>query len=909
MKKIWVLGIGLACLGWLAGAAFGVTYGVSGEPAGMAQVDGSDPDGNYAEAEELAVVGQVDGANPNAYLLLRVPSEWLDGLGENPLRAELCLKSHFSRWLGTNTLRLRPLAGGYAPGNVTWNESEAGVAWTTPGGAVDESVPPIDAMASTEVCGEVTRSVFRFDLRPWLTDEAARASMADFGVRVEVPEEAVPDSGRSFIKVVFYNPAVHTTDSAALLGARQGESFTSDLFAVGFIDSAPKKGTAETVLWEQGTSTVGKCLLNGKDGSECRALFTMPAELRSMPPAAVAGVSVAFDVQVADYQGERITMYPLLAGPILEERDWASFIADYEAGNNPDEPVMPTHGPSWAWADGPVNLDDNEYERVPWAAPMTQNRDGVSAGPWDGTLGVDAVVTNGKATFDLTALWRDPAARKLLLENGAIVVMDPANWDAVAADGRMPRVNLYRPDIIVQEMGHSSLFAVELGRKAAPGPTTADVALFAQLDEAEPDTKITGNAKVIMNAGDKGDANVAGVIAGLDPGMAEELGPLVLTYSSSRTVVVDGVTNMGTLWMAPLTRPIGQNEPSWPTWNSAVSGDAPVSWTTPGGDADLEAAVVGVWNYDVQTLTFDLSAWDISGSALKELADNGFLLWFAEADRPVSGFYRYTFPASCEGSALQMTGKAVGSVTIDSGSPDTPLWGGGTARVVLNGNAGTECRTLYKFSDALASLNADNQRVTLVLTTFRNTTGGRDVVLQPLAVPFRIDQATWTSSGYSPWTTAGGDFMDAGVAAELGDGYANFDLTALLRDPATADALLRNGAVVRMLGDFPESGNAMLNGNTSAHADAALRPFIVETPAELAICDFALSGPSADAPDAPRTLSLRVEGLDATHDYGVWTATDLADEWTRMGSLAADGSFAADLEDAAGMGFFRIEEE
>lgn len=151
--------------------------------------------------------------------------------------------------------------------------------------------------------------------------------------------------------------------------------------------------------------------------------------------------------------------------------------------------------------------------------------------------------------------------------------------------------------------------------------------------------------------------------------------------------------------------------------------------------------------------------------------------------------------------------------------------------------------------------------------------------------------------------------MDAGIAAELGDGYANFDLTALLRDPATADALLKNGAVVRMLGDFPESGNVMLNGNTSAHADTALRPFIVETPAELAICDFALSGPSADAPDAPRTLSLRVEGLDATHDYGVWATADLAGEWMRMGSLAADGSFAADLEDAAGMGFFRIEEE
>ena len=900
------LGIGLAFAVLLAGSAYGVTYGVPGEPTGLAQLDGSAPNENYAAAEELAVVGNVNEDNPDAFLLLQIPSDWLDELGDNPLRAELCLKSHFSRWLGTNTLRLRPLAAAYAPESVTWNESASGMAWSTPGGTFDATVPPIDAAASTEVCGETTKSVFRFDLRPWLTNAAARTAMATYGVRVEVPEEAAPDSDRGFIKVFFHNPAVQTTDAAALLGARGGIAFDSDQFAVGYIDSKPKNGTAETVLWEQGIGTVGKCLLNGQDGSECRAIFTMPKELRTLAPAAVAGVSVSFDIWTGDYQGERITMYPLIAGPKLEERDWATYIADYEAGRKPDEPAMPTHGPSWAWADGPVNTDDTEYERIPWAAPMTQNVDGNSSGPWDSSLGVDGVVTTRKATFDLTALWRDPAARKLLLENGAIVVMDPANWEAATDSKRMPRVNLYRPDIFVQAQGHVSLFTVEPGKMAASGPDAVGVSMFAQLDAAEPDTKFTGNAKVIMNAGDGGDANVAGHLAGLDPGMAESLGQLVLTYSSSRTVVVDGVTNMGTLWMAPLTRPIGQDEATWPTWNNAINGSAPESWTTPGGDADTESAVAGVWDDDAQTLTYDLSSWSPTSSALKNLADNGFLLWFAEADRPEVGFYRFTFPSSCEGSALHLTNKALGSVTIDSGAPDTPLWGNGTAKVLLNGNNETECRTLYKFSNALLSLEASNQRVTLVLTTFRNTTDGRDVVLHPLSAPFRLDQVTWDHSGYAPWTTPGGDFMDAGVSAELGDGYANFDLTALLRDPATADALLKNGAVVRMLGDFPESGNAMLNGHTSANEDSALRPILVETPADLAICDFSMT---ASSTDTPQTLSLRVEGLDATHDYGVWAAADLAGEWTRLGSLAADGAFAADLAEDAAMGFFRIVEE
>lgn len=255
-------------------------------------------------------------------------------------------------------------------------------------------------------------------------------------------------------------------------GVVQAEEIRTTQFEVGYIDSAPKKGTAETVLFGQGSSSVAKILLNA-DGSECRVLMGMPEVLRELDANTVTGLVATFEAQIGGYSGEGIRMYAIDGGTKLGRRPWEDYS---DAGSAP--PTL-ANGPSWRWADGPADTNDAAYVRTDWSRPNVLCTNGVSTGPWyDGAFATAIVdVESGTVTFDMTELWRDPVARGYLLSNGAMCVMDPACWPAVRTSGSMPRVNLYRPDPDVEDSGHTSFMTIWTGEAPAPVVRPAFVAI------------------------------------------------------------------------------------------------------------------------------------------------------------------------------------------------------------------------------------------------------------------------------------------------------------------------------------------------------------------------------------------------------------------------------------------------
>lgn len=351
-------------------------------------------------------------------------------------------------------LVLAPLAAPFDPATVTWDAAPA----------VRSPAVTNAPVLYTNLPAPTAR--YAFDLAPLFAAKASRNAFFSNGVAISpAPAGLSADS-------LLFRAVVHPASATA--------------FAVGYIDSAPRYGSATpaTVLWEQGFSAVGKVVLNAADGSECRALFTLPDDIAALPPESVASLVADFDLEVNETNGtERLLLFPLLPGPALERRRWE----DYSHWDD-DIPPRPTHGPSWAYADGPA--DGRDGPTTPWARPMVSYTNGVlGPGPW---LDVPPVVaalselsaTSKRARFDLTPLWRDPAARQCLVSNGAIVLLDPAAWTAAFSGSgqKSPRFNLYRPDPYVQTEHpgkHSYATIVPAPALTSIAPSSSNLALTA----------------------------------------------------------------------------------------------------------------------------------------------------------------------------------------------------------------------------------------------------------------------------------------------------------------------------------------------------------------------------------------------------------------------------------------------
>ena len=178
---------------------------------------------------------------------------------------------------------------------------------------------------------------------------------------------------------------------------------------------------------------------------------------------------------------------------------------------------------------------------------------------------------------------------------------------------------------------------------------------------------------------------------------------------------------------------------------------------------------------------------------------------------------------------------------LDSGKPDKNLSGDAFSKVLVNYEGGEisakgVTAVLLRLPDALLSAQpADLARASLVFHVLKANNWQPTVFsprLFPLAAPYAFSETTWNDSAAgTPWTTPGGDTLDAFVDGSY-DARAqtlSFNLLPLLSDATAAAALAANGALIRLAWDeLPDSGFSMLNlHNTQAAAENLPAAYVV----------------------------------------------------------------------------------
>ena len=492
-------------------------------------------------------------------------------------------------------------------------------------------------------------------------------------------------------------------------------------------------------------------------------------------------------------------------------------------------------------------------------------------GDWTEAWRVEATVdgTAKTATFDLTALWKDAAARALLVSNGAIALMDPGNWPAITLAGTMPRVNIYRPDdYVVDTRNKHSWIRITEYAALAGGGGGLDLPVFYYLDSGIPDNTCYGSntVKVLVNL-DNGTETRAVLTLPL-PALDLDL-PAVDSVSLQFNVntIGDGGETIPIL-LHPATRIFGTAAADAATWNSALTGAGAANWTAAGGDFEVGTVVTGIYASADKKLTFDVRALLTNANALA----HGLLVRMDAAvatNGSYSGSPRMNLYSN--GAQVVVTEKPVAATYVDSGSSyqSSNFCAKTTMKVLLNSD-GTECRTLMKLSAALLDvdlLQVGKLNLLLTRSGTRSDLSSNPVVIQPLTTPFRVGEATWNQAATGlAWTAPGGDYLPAFAEGTPNtDGSViTFDLAGLLADSASR-AAISNGVVVRMTGAYPAGSSVMAN-SVSPIGAAASRPVILQVPAEL---EAVATTVSEDG------LVLDVSGLNPLYDYEVWMTTDL----------------------------------
>ncbi len=863
----WLSLIALTCA-WTSitqAVTTGFSYGVTE----MTHVDSAAQTNNYSTEFSSKLV--LDGAPSETRALLKLPG----GLGNletgRLAKATLTVSVSTKNYDG-RVLRLHPLTNDYFSDRATWLKRTKSGSWSQAGG--DYMTNNVTATVNTNA------NTVTWNLLPLLTATNTRAALLANGALIRLDPANWPDAG-NFLRVSLVNPnstnaAQHPVVTAVLVDAY---SDARD-FAVSYIDSRD----SEIVFWEQGKSTVGKIVLNGQDGSECRAIFTMPESLTNANPDRIQSVVAKFDVELNAWSGEKVFLYPLTTATDLERK-----LADADPN--------PTHGPSWTYADGPVDTGDVAYVRTAWTNP-----DG--GGDWAENYRVVATVDSAAKTalFDLTALWKDAVARELLTANGAIAVMDPANWPAVMLAGTMPRVNLFRPDDYVVDMKnkHSWIRITEYAPLAG-GRNGLALPAFYYMDSASPDTNFfaSSTVKVLVNL--DSDTETRALLTLPPEALDLDLKAVdSVAFQFNVNVTGDGGETIPVL-LHPATGAFGATPADAATWNSALTGDEPQSWTAAGGDFDAGAVVTGVYSAASQTLTFNALPLLSNANA----AANGLLMRMDSAvanGGGYSGSPRVNLYSN--GAQIAVAEKTVASTYVDSGTgyQDSNFSSATTMKVLLNGNDGSECRTLMKLSSALLDvdlLQVGRLHLLLKRSGQRSNLTDNPVMIHALATPFRVGEATWNQAAAgAPWSTPGGDFLTTGIAGSPNaDGSViTFDLAGLLAD-GDSRAALGNGVLMRMTGNFPDSGSLMANSVSPLGNIAADRPVILQLPAELETVSVAATDDG---------LVLEVAGRNPLHDYEVWMATDLMaeDAWQFYAPLTGN---TITLPTTADRSFYRIQ--
>lgn len=832
--KRWMSLMALVCV-WIP-AAWAVTQGFSYDVAEMTHIDSANQTNNYSTDASSKLV--LDGAPSETRVLLKLPAD-IALLDTNRLaRAILTVHVSTKNYDG-RALHLYPLTNAYYSDRATWLKCTKGGSWVNAGG--DYMTNRVSASVDTNF------NTVTWDIRPLHLNTNTRAALLADGALIRLDENNWPAAG-NFLRVSLVNPnstngALHPTVSAVLI-----DTYTNARdFAVSYIDSRD----SEVVFWEQEANTVGKILLNGTDESECRAIISMPASLTNVNPDRIQSVVAKFDAEITAWNGEKIFLYPITTPTQLERK------LQYGDPN-------PIHGPSWTYADGPVDTGDMAYARTAWT-----NADG--GGDWAEAFRVEATVdgTAKTATFDLTPLWKDGAARALLISNGAIAVMDPSNWSAITLAGTMPRVNLFRPDDYVVDMRskHSWIRVTEYAALAG-GTGGFALPVFYYMDSGSPENTFFGSStvKVLVNLADGTETRALLTLpeAALDLDLPT-VNSVFLQFNVN--TIGDGGETIPIL-LHPTIRTFGTAATNAATWDSAMTGVEATDWTAAGGDFDAGTVVTGVYASASKALSFDVRSLLTNTNA----AAHGLLARMDSAvatNGSYSGSPRMNLYSN--GAQVVVTEKPVASTYIDSGIDyQAQNFSSKTTMKTLLNSDGTECRTLMKLSSALLDVDLlQVGKLNLLLTRSGRVSdlSANPVVMHALATPFRVGEATWNDSAADvAWATPGGDYLatySEGVPNADGSVIA-FDLADLLADPDSR-AAIHNGILMRMTGEYPADDSLMAN-SVSPIGAVASRPVILQTPAEL---EAVASTMSEDG------LVLEVSGLNPLFDYEIWRTDDL----------------------------------
>ncbi|MBR6021811.1 MAG: hypothetical protein IK066_05265, partial [Kiritimatiellae bacterium] len=498
--------------------------------------------------------------------------------------------------------------------------------------------------------------------------------------------------------------------------------------------------------------------------------------------------------------------------------------------------------------------------------------------------------TTQTLSFDILPLLSSPEASAALAANGALVRLD-YDTNSLPDSDSFAMLNLYNTQAGPANRPSASWRLASV--PVAASDESAGVARIYYIDQNTPDaTEWNDSVRFIVNANpEKGDTRVLLALPDLDLPTVESLG----------TLHVDADLNWRDNPEIPafanvLTVPFGATEATCASWNRADHTAPETAWD---GGAFSDALSFPAVFTGTNSVDFDLSALlasDLRGDAFA----NGLLVqWDVSRREAVTNSHvkhiLYRKPAP----TLSWTQRPVSYSYIDAGKNADVNFGWTGANhdkciVVLNSGTG-ESRTLVKFAPSFFDFDpAQNPSLILSFPYWKEWPGEEDpneIALQPLASPFRMDQATWNSAAAAtPWATPGGDLDESVSVPGTVDRDAQvitFDMTPLFGNPDALAELLENGAALRILGEHPvEKGSVGFNffGTTGPVAlvlaadGVEFRSISFDYPATAeADPESAARDASAEGP----LCTLVLTGLDPTLDYAVYSCTDLVEgDWS-----------------------------
>lgn len=356
-----------------------------------------------------------------------------------------------------------------------------------------------------------------------------------------------------------------------------------------------------------GVANVVRVLINS-DGSSCRGLFRLPAEVAAYD-AQRSRYIVGFYVFSVQTSGRRITLYPLTRDFVEGTRNASS----------------PADGATWNTYDG----------THAWTT---------AGGDFDTNYPVVAMVTNNWFTWDITPLMTNPPDRANLLNYGALLQID----ETPRPPSGSPRAPFTSSDSSNPEKPYV--------RVIVASPLTLPITSDSYIDSrnATLNYGAAKTVKTVINNNVTGDGSICRGLLQLPPAVGW-YPPSQLARAVVRLYVWQDNTSDRQVTLFPLTNAFvegtgnGGDPADGATWQVLEAGNP---WAQAGGDFDTNFPVIGVKedildpNIHDRFFHWDITALLTNETSRAELLNCGALLQIDEIPIPTNGMPRAPFTSS-----------------------------------------------------------------------------------------------------------------------------------------------------------------------------------------------------------------------------------------------------------------------